>query len=205
MSIYSGFATRQQEEAYDSLAEDLVYVLQKRLLKFYHNEQADESKFISILSHIYASLLKMEDSKYLEPKLSRSFEDLLRFLTNKGVKELRTIDRSHVSPIKHASTTPFKPKGKFNHFDSLAALHEETSIGKIIRQLPDERSLTESRRTPVQGLEKAERSLDRSNIGQRKQGADNHRLPSYLEKPAKQRTYRKRQTKSKAYCSRDQR
>ena len=180
-------------------------MLQKRLLKFYHNEQADESKFTSILNQIYNNLLKMEENKYLEPKLSKSFEDLLRFLTKKDLKELRTIDRSYITPIKHANTTPLKFKSKFNHFDSLAVLHEETSIGKIIRQVPDERSLTESRRTfMVQRHEKAEHSLDRSNLKEGKPGVEKHQ-PSYFDKPVKQRTYRKRQAKSKAYCSRDYR
>lgn len=41
MSIYSGFATRQQETAYDGLVEDLILVLQKRILKFYNHEQTD--------------------------------------------------------------------------------------------------------------------------------------------------------------------
>jgi hypothetical protein len=41
MSIYSGFATRQQEQAYDSIVCDLIEVLQRRLIKFYAGEDAD--------------------------------------------------------------------------------------------------------------------------------------------------------------------
>ena len=41
MSIYSGFATRHQEETYDGLIEDLLYILQKRIIKFYKKEEAD--------------------------------------------------------------------------------------------------------------------------------------------------------------------
>jgi len=35
MSIYSGFATRFQEEAYDHCLDSMLYVLQKRIIRFY--------------------------------------------------------------------------------------------------------------------------------------------------------------------------
>lgn len=41
MSIYSGFATRQQEQSYDNLILDLISVLQRRIIKFYVGEEAD--------------------------------------------------------------------------------------------------------------------------------------------------------------------
>ena len=41
MSIYSGFATRQQEQTYNTLALDLFDVLQRRLLKFYLGQEVD--------------------------------------------------------------------------------------------------------------------------------------------------------------------
>lgn len=41
MSIYSGFATRNQEQAYDQCIYDMLFVLQKRILKFYSNIDAD--------------------------------------------------------------------------------------------------------------------------------------------------------------------
>ena len=41
MSIYSGFATRFQEQTYDSLLLDLLGVLQKRLIKFYTGQEVD--------------------------------------------------------------------------------------------------------------------------------------------------------------------
>ncbi len=41
MSIYSGFATRFQEEAYDNCIDSLLYILQKRIIKFYQGETAD--------------------------------------------------------------------------------------------------------------------------------------------------------------------
>jgi hypothetical protein len=41
MSIYSGFATRKQEEAYDCLVVDLINVLQRRIIKFYLGHDTD--------------------------------------------------------------------------------------------------------------------------------------------------------------------
>lgn len=38
MSIYSGFATRQQEETYDNYLLGLIEILQRRLLMFFRNE-----------------------------------------------------------------------------------------------------------------------------------------------------------------------
>ena len=65
MSIYSGFATRQQEEAYDESIATLLYLMQKRLFKFYKNEPANDLKFIDLLMKIYNNIKNMEDSKYL--------------------------------------------------------------------------------------------------------------------------------------------
>lgn len=41
MSVYSGFATRQQESKYNTLIENLVIALKKRVIKFYNNEACD--------------------------------------------------------------------------------------------------------------------------------------------------------------------
>lgn len=60
MSIYSGFATRQQEQAYDSLVADLIQVLQRRVVKFYAGQEADEIRFHTILANIHHHLAKME-------------------------------------------------------------------------------------------------------------------------------------------------
>jgi hypothetical protein len=41
MSVYSGFATRQQEHKYNSLLETLIIAFKKRLIKFYGGEECD--------------------------------------------------------------------------------------------------------------------------------------------------------------------
>ena len=82
MSIYSGFATRQQEQTYDGLLLNLIDVLQRRIVKFYVGQEADEQKFHSILSSIQHHLLKMEHNKYLAPKFANSFQKLLEVTTS---------------------------------------------------------------------------------------------------------------------------
>ena len=77
MLIYSGFATRQQEQSYDNLLFDLIEVLQRRIIKFYTGQEADEHKFHTIVSTLHHHLGRMEDNKYLEPKMSHAFRELL--------------------------------------------------------------------------------------------------------------------------------
>ena len=74
MSIYSGFATRQQEETYDHCINSLLYILQKRILKFYTNEKTDEYKFSSLVQKIYLQIKQMEKAKYLDPKCSYAIQ-----------------------------------------------------------------------------------------------------------------------------------
>ena len=80
MSIYSGFATRFQEEAYDHCIDSLLYVLQKRIIKFYQGEPADEEKFISLVLKLNQQLRAMEKNKYLEPKSSLSVNELTQYM-----------------------------------------------------------------------------------------------------------------------------
>ena len=80
MSIYSGFATRFQEEAYDHCIDSLLYVLQKRIIRFYSGEPADEEKFVSVVLKLNQQMKKMEKSKYLDPKSSESISELTKFM-----------------------------------------------------------------------------------------------------------------------------
>lgn len=79
MSIYSGFATRQLEEQYDTYTQSLISNIQKRLLKFYRGEASDDSLFFGVIRKLYHAMRKMEKYKYLEPKLSENFRELLEF------------------------------------------------------------------------------------------------------------------------------
>jgi hypothetical protein len=59
MSIYSGFATRFQEEAYDNCIDSLLYILQKRIIKFYQGDTADEEKFVSLVLKLHQQMRNM--------------------------------------------------------------------------------------------------------------------------------------------------
>ena len=45
MSVYSGFATREQEAHYNKLVENLIFTLQSRLASDIQLEEIDEDKF----------------------------------------------------------------------------------------------------------------------------------------------------------------
>ena len=66
MSVYSGFATRQQETKYNSLLENLVIALKKRVIKFYNQEPCDEDKFKLLIKKIYKKMFLLEKGKFRE-------------------------------------------------------------------------------------------------------------------------------------------
>ena len=130
--------------------EDVVFVLQKRLLKFYNQEAADENKFLDVLIQLHQQMAKMEENNSLEPKSSKSIEDLLRHLLKTvGVaghepqdKAVKTAPQRDIKSLgvtapmlKNSKVEPDLAEKRMNsHRDSLARLHEPTSIGKIIKQ-----------------------------------------------------------------------
>jgi hypothetical protein len=54
--------------------DSLIYILQKRIIKFYQKEEADEEKFVALVLKLHHQLKGMEKNKYLDPKSSRSIE-----------------------------------------------------------------------------------------------------------------------------------
>ena len=67
MSIYSGFATRSQENYYDQILYNVLSTLLVRISKFYHNETVDEKSFFKILSNQERCLKKLEKRKVTLP------------------------------------------------------------------------------------------------------------------------------------------
>lgn len=65
MSIYSGFATRNQEHFYDQILYNLVSTLLLRVAKFYRREPIDDATFMKIMAEQERSLKKMEKRKVL--------------------------------------------------------------------------------------------------------------------------------------------
>lgn len=80
MSVYSGFATRQQELKYNGLLENLVIALKKRLIKFYNQEPCDESKFKLLIKKLYKKMFLLEKGKFMTPKYSTCYNDLIETL-----------------------------------------------------------------------------------------------------------------------------
>jgi hypothetical protein len=77
MSVYSGFATRQQEHKYNNLIETLVIALKKRVIKFYAGEACDENKFKILIKKIYKKMFILEKGKFMTPKYTSCFTDLI--------------------------------------------------------------------------------------------------------------------------------
>jgi hypothetical protein len=82
MSIYSGFSTRNQENAYGKLCEDLVSVLAARVLKALQSESVDDTVFSKTIVSIYSKMGKLELHKYLPPKLSQCCTKLAVYCTS---------------------------------------------------------------------------------------------------------------------------
>ncbi|CAD8109715.1 unnamed protein product [Paramecium sonneborni] len=70
MSVYSGFATRQLESQYNKLITSLLKIMQRRIIKFYKNEEADEKQFKRVVEETLMKLNQMEHQKYNEPYIS---------------------------------------------------------------------------------------------------------------------------------------
>jgi len=50
MSIYSGFATRNQEQFYDKILYNVISTLLVRISKFYKGESIEENNFFKIIN-----------------------------------------------------------------------------------------------------------------------------------------------------------
>ena len=71
--------------------DSLIYILQKRIIKFYQNQYADEEKFLNLVCKLHHQMKVMENHKYLEPKSSCTFDELVIFL-KKVRKEVSSVN-----------------------------------------------------------------------------------------------------------------
>lgn len=78
MSVYSGFATRQQECRYNEYVECALAMLAKRLARFYLGEACNEQKFQHLLVNIHSRMQQMEESKYHPPHFSHVLAQLIQ-------------------------------------------------------------------------------------------------------------------------------
>lgn len=109
MSIYSGFGTRQEESAYNSIVEATIKLMQSKIAGSYKNEKQtiDPSFKIQLLKH-YEMMKKLEKHKYLEPK----FSEAIREVVVKIVKEqVRVTPEKPENFLLTSSQTTFKLNG----------------------------------------------------------------------------------------------
>lgn len=94
MSIYSGFATREQETLYDETITSLLRMLCRRLLKFYENEHSDDRSFATAVTKAQRMLQRQEKHKYLDPKVSFALEEFTDYLKDKVLMKSDAADKS---------------------------------------------------------------------------------------------------------------
>ena len=147
MSIYSGFSTRQQENIYGKLCEDLITVLATRVLKALKSEPVDDTIFSRTLVSIYSKMGKMELHKYLPPKLSQSCTKLAVFCTtiypfsqNESIEsfsklepELPLIQEVPVSSRKRNIRSNLQNRGKSN-FSPVRAPSSSSYYEKVMEK-----------------------------------------------------------------------
>ncbi|CAI2366418.1 unnamed protein product [Moneuplotes crassus] len=77
MSIYNGFATRNQEGSYNKAIFSMLFLLQHTLLSSVKGEM-DEEQFVRHFSKLYKKMHVMEQYKYLPPKFSFALKDMAK-------------------------------------------------------------------------------------------------------------------------------
>ncbi|CAG9330748.1 unnamed protein product [Blepharisma stoltei] len=76
MSVYSGFSTRLQETQYYKLTENLIYLLQAKILSLAKLISHEDEDWVKQFNITYNQMAKLELHKYLEPKFSDSCKNL---------------------------------------------------------------------------------------------------------------------------------
>ncbi len=94
MSVYSGFATRQQETLYDKLTCKLLVLLSGKIIRqeiggknnYYSKiDERNVGKWFSGVKKIFRMLKILEQNKHLEPKLTEYLGDLMEYFTEELV------------------------------------------------------------------------------------------------------------------------
>ncbi|OMJ69324.1 hypothetical protein SteCoe_32985 [Stentor coeruleus] len=123
MSVYSGFSTRNQEAQYYRLVENLIILLQSRVLfSLKSNPRTDDSSWVNRFNTIYTNMKNLEYHKYLEPKLSDSVRDLASYFS---------FDQS-IEPIRSEYSVPqFTPRVGSNSIRELNSPKKKNSQKKV--------------------------------------------------------------------------
>ncbi|CAD8150180.1 unnamed protein product [Paramecium pentaurelia] len=95
MSNNSGFQNRQQLQQYEQLLQLLLITLNKRLVKFYQNEECDELAFRNIFHRIISGMKSLEKQKFMPPRFSETVRNLFEILK---LEEQHESDRLYMNP-----------------------------------------------------------------------------------------------------------
>lgn len=139
MSVYSGFSTRAQEAQYYKFVENLISLLQTRVLFCMKNyPRADDSNWLQKFNSVYNNMKTMEFHKYLEPKLSESCRGLanhfsidlsmdmsLSNFSSTRPQPFRVNSSSRALMTPRKKTVPIKTKQKSK------TIKEKQSAGKL--------------------------------------------------------------------------
>lgn len=101
MSVYSGFATRQLESAYNQSLYKVLQLMQKQLLELLKLVEVDLSNWGFAFSRQHKVLKSLEKQKYLKPNFSQAVSDLDNYIkTNCDFKSTKnsfeSINHSYV-------------------------------------------------------------------------------------------------------------
>jgi hypothetical protein len=80
MSVYSGFATRQQETLYNNLLFKGLTLLVDKVMSTLCASPHDTAKWSRQLGKVIRYLSKLEEGKFLPPKFSTVITPLIPFL-----------------------------------------------------------------------------------------------------------------------------
>lgn len=78
MSIYSGFATRQQESFYNKITMRAIEMISDRVIAFMRADAFDEETWYFHLKKIYKYMEILETKKYLPPKFSEGMGKMIK-------------------------------------------------------------------------------------------------------------------------------
>jgi len=113
MSVYNGFATRKLETKYLKCMYYMFVILQAKVASSYDGTPFDEVRFQEKFTKIYTKMTEMDKYKYLHPRFSMCFDEILQVFdipsikhNYKEKKRNQSHNRKHYPMVSaHARTT----------------------------------------------------------------------------------------------------
>ena len=80
MSVYSGFATRQQETFYNKLIEKTLMLLCSKTLATFKGDGYNDWHFVKHMQKMFKYMVTLDKNKYLSPKFSDTLQPLYSYM-----------------------------------------------------------------------------------------------------------------------------